>query len=95
MVIAKRARSKPPKRERVKAHIEELKRLVLSKHPEARFEVGPVPDIRWPGLYVYARIDDDQEEELRNFIAEPQEQFFQDEWMSVFVFVREPDGNSR
>jgi hypothetical protein len=92
MVIAKRARSKPPKRERIKAHIEELKRLVVSKHPEARFDVGPVPDIRWPGLYVYASINGDQEDELQDFISQAQERFFEGEWMTVFVFVRQPSG---
>ena len=95
MVIAKRSRSKPPKRQRIKAHIEELKRLVRSKHPEARFDVGPVPDISWPGLYVHANIDDDQEEELYSFISQAQEGFFEGEWMTVFVFVRQPNGADR
>jgi len=91
MVTAKRPRARPPKRDRVRAHIEELKRLVLSEHPEARVDVGPVPETTWPGLYVYADIDDHGEEELRALVSQAQEKFFQDEWMTVYVFVRRPN----
>jgi len=37
--------------------VEELKRLILATHPEARFEIAGVPESRWPGLWVYARFD--------------------------------------
>ena len=57
MAVARHPRGRPAKKERVAAHVEELKRLIRSAYPEARFELAPVPGSKWPGLWVYARFD--------------------------------------
>lgn len=95
MVTLKEPRSKPPKRERIRAHIEDLKRLIAGRYPDVRFDVGPVPDISWPGLYVYLHLDEEAEEDLRDLISRIQDEFLEQEWMTVFVFVREPNGYGR
>ncbi len=85
MAIARKPRTSPTKKERIKAHIEELKQIILSKFPEARFEVGPVPESRWPGLWV--RCNAELISDVTDPLEEVRDEFFLRENMDVHVLV--------
>lgn len=85
MVTARRTQPRSSKTDRIKAHIEELKRNIKKRYPEARFQVDPVPESRWPGLWVECNA------ELISDVTDPleelQEEFFLRENMDVHVIV--------
>ncbi len=83
MAVVRKPSLRPRKVERIATHIEELKSIIRTKYPEARFEVAPVPESRWPGLWVYANIESDWD--LYDLIREKEEAFFIREWMDVHV----------
>ena len=85
MAIARKLPTRPTKKERIKAHIEELERAIIERFPEARFEVAPVPDSRWPGLWV--RTTADCVSDVTDMLAEIREEFFLRENMDVHVIV--------
>ncbi len=92
MAIARKPASRPTKSERIAAHIEELKREIKSRFPEARFRVGPVPETRWPGLWVYC--DAELIGDVTDPLEEIQWQFFLRENMDVHVLVLDSDSES-
>jgi hypothetical protein len=78
-----RAEWHPNKRERVARHIEDLKRQIKARYPEAQFDVAPVPEYRWPGLWV--RCDADEGYDVREPLQDIQDAFFGRE--NVYVNV--------
>ncbi len=85
MAVARKLPTRPTKKERINAHIQQLKRIILSKFPQARFEVGPVPESRWPGLWVTANAD--CVSDVTDLLEEVQDEFFLRENMDVHVLV--------
>ena len=85
MAVAKKPAQKPPKKERIAAHIEELKRNIRARFPEAQFEVGPVPESRWPGLWV--RCSAELISDVTDPLQEMRWEFFLRENMDVHVLV--------
>lgn len=85
MAIARQSKARPTKPERIREHIEDLKRTILERFPAAAFEVGPVPESRWPGLWVCCDAD------LISDVTDPlwllREEFFRRERMDVHVIV--------
>jgi hypothetical protein len=90
MAIARRITG-PTKRERTANHIERLQQIILASYPDAEFEVGPVPESRWTGLWVHADIDDSFD--LYDLLREEQDRFFLEETMDVHVIVLGPKEN--
>ncbi len=80
-----------PKRERIAAHMEELKRLILTRYPQARFEMAPVPEARWPGLWVYA--DFESALDVFDLVSDAQADFIGEELTGVYVIPMELNGN--
>ena len=85
MAIARESKARQTKPERIREHIEDLKRTILESFPDAAFEVGPVPESRWPGLWVHCGAD------LISDVTDPlwllREEFFRRERMDVHVIV--------
>ena len=91
MAVARRPEKRLNKKARISAHIEDLKRLIQTAHPEARFEVAPVPESRWPGLWVYADFDDLWD--IFDLVGDAQDEFMGKELMAVHVMPQEPNGS--
>jgi len=87
MTIAKRAR-RQTKPERIQAHVQEMKRAIRANFPDAEFEFGPVPESRWPGLWVYCAVD--VVGDVTDSLDEMREDFFIRENMDIHVIVLEP-----
>jgi|GEM_PF-3677258 len=85
MAIAKRPPERPRKKDRIAAHIEELEREIVARFPEAEFDVAPVPESRWPGLWV--RCGAELISDVTDPLEEMQWQFFLRENMNVHVLV--------
>ena len=91
MAVAKGHRKAHLKRDRVKAHIEELKQLILKRYPEARFEIGLVPESRWPALWVQANFESALD--VYNLVGEIQSDFIGKELTGVYVIPIEMNGS--
>ena len=95
MAIAREFRAGQTKPERIREHIESLKGTISERFPEAAFEVGPVPESRWPGLWV--RCDADLISDVTDPLSVLREEFFLRERMDVHVIVLDksetPGGN--
>jgi len=92
VTVARRPRKKLAKTERVSAHIEELKGLIQASHPEARFEIAPVPESRWPGLWVYAHFRDLWD--IFDLVGDAQDEFMASELMAVHIIPQELNGGN-
>lgn len=91
MAVAREPRRKAPKRERLATHVEELKRLILARYPQARFEMAPVPESRWPGLWVYAEFESALD--VFDLVSDAQADFIGEELTGVYVIPMELNGN--
>jgi len=92
VAVARQPRRKAPKRERIATHVEELKRLILARYPRARFEMAPVPEARWPGLWVYA--DFDSALDVFDLVGDAQAEFIGEELSGVYVIPMELNGSN-
>jgi len=91
MAVARRPRGGRGKKERVAAHVEELKRLIRETHPEARFEIAAVPESRWPGLWVYAKFDSLWD--ILDLVGDASADFLGEELTGVHVIPMELNGS--
>ena len=85
MTVTRKEAAALNKRERINRHVEELKSAILSRFPDAKFEVGPVPDTSWPGLWVACRVEDSSD--VRTPLSDLRDAFFLAENMDVHVIV--------
>jgi hypothetical protein len=76
---------RPPKKARIRQHINELKHLIRERYPQAEFQEAPVPESSWPGLWVAAPGVDNVE--FSALIREPAWDFFVRENMNVHVIL--------
>jgi len=91
VTISRHPKGGPTKREKVSAHIEELVRIIRTAHPEARFEIAPVPESRWPGLWVYANFEDLWD--IFDLVGDEQDEFMGKELSGVHVIPMELTSN--
>jgi hypothetical protein len=92
MAIAREPAHRASKKERVLAHIAELKREIKARFPEAEFEVSTVPESNWPALWV--RCDAQLIGDVTGPVEEMQWQFFVRERMNVHVLVLDSGNGS-
>ncbi len=85
MAVARTTMRQPSKAQRIAAHIENLKGAIKERFPKAEFQVGPVPESNWPGLWV--RCDAAFLDDVTAPLTEMQEEFFLRENMDVHVIV--------
>ena len=85
MAIARLTQRHPLKRERIAQHIEALKQRITSRFPDAKFQIGKIPESSWPALFVACKAK--YVSDVTDPLQDLDEEFFLKENMDVHVIV--------